>query len=97
DLHKMAAGTTAGHLLECCAQVSGGCFGDPVKKEKHVPDLARLGFPFADVQADGSIWISKLDGTGGRVDLATCKEQLLYELHDPAEYITPDCVLDVTD
>jgi hypothetical protein len=95
DWPRMAAATAAGHLLECAAQVSGGCFGDPGKKD--VPDLARLGFPFADMTADGAFWISKVDGTGGRVDLATCKEQLLYELHDPAEYITPDCVLDVTD
>jgi hypothetical protein len=95
DWPRMAAGTAAGHLLECAAQVSGGCFGDPGKKD--VPDLARLGFPFADVTADGGFWISKVEGTGGRVDLATCKEQLLYELHDPAAYITPDCVLDVTD
>ena len=95
DWPRMAASTAAGHLLECAAQVSGGCFGDPGKKD--VPDLARLGFPFADVAADGRFWISKVEGTGGRVDLATCKEQLLYELHDPAAYITPDCVLDVTD
>jgi hypothetical protein len=94
DWPRIAAGTAAGHLLECCAQVSGGCFADPGKKE--VRDLARLGFPFADVTADGTFWISKLDDTGGRVDLATCKEQLLYEMHDPAEYITPDCVLDIT-
>jgi hypothetical protein len=90
DWRLLAAGTAAGHLLECCAQVSGGCFGDPGKK-------ARLGVPFADVAADGGVWIGKLEGSGGRVDLATCKEQLLYELHDPAEYITPDCVLDVTE
>ena len=95
DWPRMAAGTTAGHLLECCAQVSGGCFADPGKKE--VKDLARLGFPYADIAADGTIWISKLEDAGGRVDLATCKEQLLYEMHDPAEYITPDCVLDITD
>jgi hypothetical protein len=95
DWPRIAAGTAAGHLLECCAQVSGGCFADPGKKD--VPDLARLGFPYADVAADGAFCISKLEGSGGRVDLATCKEQLIYELHDPAEYITPDCVLDVTD
>jgi hypothetical protein len=93
DWPLIAAGTAAGHLLECCAQVSGGCFADPGKKEVH--DLARLGFPFADISADGSFWISKLQDSGGRVDLATCKEQLIYELHDPAEYITPDCVLDI--
>jgi acyclic terpene utilization AtuA family protein len=95
DWPLMAAATAAGHLLECAAQVSGGCFGDPGKKE--VPDLARLGFPYADMTAEGGFWISKTEGSGGRVDLATCKEQLLYELHDPAAYITPDCVLDLTD
>lgn len=95
DIPRIAAGTAAGHLLECCAQVSGGCFADPGKKE--VYDLARLGFPYADISEDASFWISKLEGTGGRVDLATCKEQLLYELHDPANYITPDCVLDITE
>lgn len=95
DWPRLASGTAAGHLLECCAQVSGGCFADPGRKE--VPDLARLGFPFADVAADGRFWIGKLADAGGRVDLATCKEQLLYELHDPAAYITPDCVLDITD
>ena len=95
DWPRLASGTAAGHLLECCAQVSGGCFADPGKKEVH--DLARLGFPYADVHADGRFWISKLADSGGRVDLATCKEQLLYELHDPAQYITPDCVLDITD
>jgi hypothetical protein len=62
-----------------------------------VPDLARLGFPYADVADDGRFWVSKLADAGGRVDLATCKEQLLYEVHDPAAYITPDCVLDITD
>ena len=95
DMSRMAVGTAMGHLLECCAQVSGGCFADPEKKP--VDDLARLGFPFADITGDAGVWISKLDGTGGRVDLATCKEQLIYEIHDPANYITPDCVLDVTD
>jgi hypothetical protein len=95
DLQRLAAGTAAGHLLECCAQVSGGCFGDRLGG-KDVPDLARLGFPFADIDADGSVVIGKLDGTGGRVDVATCTEQLLYEIHDPADYITPDCVLDIT-
>ena len=95
DYPKVAAGIALGHLLECSAQVSGGCFADPGKKEVH--DLARLGFPFADVAADGNFWIGKLDGTGGRVDLATCKEQLLYEVHDPADYVTADCVLDITE
>ena len=95
DWPRIGAATALGHLLECCAQVSGGCFADPVMKP--VKDLARLGFPFADMTADGSFSVSKLEDAGGRVDLATCKEQLLYELHDPYEYITPDCILDVTE
>jgi hypothetical protein len=95
DWARMASGTAAGHLLECSAQVSGGCFADPGTKD--VPDLARLGFPYADVAGDGRFWVSKLADSGGRVDLMTCKEQLLYELHDPSAYITPDCVLDITE
>jgi len=94
DWDRIAAGTAAGHLLECCAQVSGGCFAAPGRKA--VPDLARLGFPYVDMLADGDFTVSKLKDTGGRVDLATCKEQLIYEMHDPASYITPDCVLDIT-
>jgi hypothetical protein len=90
----MAAGTLAGHLLECTASVSGGCFADPGKKE--VEDLARLGYPLGEIASDGSVVITKLDRNGGRVDVATCTEQLIYEIHDPAEYITPDCVLDIT-
>jgi acyclic terpene utilization AtuA family protein len=94
DLAKIAQGTAAGHLLECTASVTGGCFGWPGKKD--VPDLANNGFPFADVGADGSIVIGKTPGTGGRLDAMTCTEQLIYEIHDPTAYITPDCVLDIT-
>lgn len=94
DYPRLAAGTVAGHLLECAAQVTGGYFMYPGRK--NVPDLARLGFPFADVTADGRVTIGKPDVAGGRVDTATCTEQLLYEMHDPAAYITPDCVLDIT-
>lgn len=95
DWPRLAAGTLVGHLLECGAQVCGGCFGEPGVKD--VPDLARLGFPFADVDAAGGFSVSKLARAGGRVDRATVLEQLLYELHDPAAYVTPDCVLDVTE
>jgi hypothetical protein len=94
DLPKLAQGTAAGHLLECTASVTGGCFGWPGKKD--VPDLARNGYPFADADADGSIRIGKTPGTGGRLDVMTCTEQLIYEMHDPEAYITPDCVLDIT-
>ena len=95
DLPKIAQGTAAGHLLECAASVSGGCFGWPGIKD--VPDLARVGFPFADVRPDGSIRIGKTPGSGGRLDVMTCTEQQIYEIHDPSAYITPDCILDITD
>jgi len=95
DWPLVAAGTVAGHLLECSGSVTGGCFAWPGKKE--VEGLARLGFPLADISADGSVHISKPVGSGGRVDVMTCTEQLIYEMHDPANYITPDCVLDITD
>ena len=94
DLDRLAAGTAAGHLLECTASVTGGCFGWPGVKD--VPDLANNGFPFADATADGGITIGKTPGTGGRLDVATCTEQLIYEMHDPTDYITPDCRLDIT-
>jgi len=84
--------TVAGHLLECAGQVTGGYFADPGFKD--VPALARLGFPIAEVQADGSFVITKVADSGGGVTIATCKEQLLYELHDPRSYITPDVVAD---
>jgi hypothetical protein len=95
DLDLMAAGTLVGHLLECGSQVSGGFFADPGVKD--VPDTANIGFPIAEVEADGSFVITKAQGTGGVVDLRTVKEQLLYEIHDPAAYLTPDVTLDITD
>ena len=91
---RLAQGTAAGHLLECAGQVSGGYFADPGVKD--VPGLARLGFPFADVTAAGAVTIGKCAGSGGRIDAATCTEQLLYEVDDPAAYVTPDCVLDLS-
>ena len=94
DYPKLANGTLAGHLLECSGQLTGGCFADPGKKE--VDDLAGLGYPLADVWSDGRVEVSKTPGSGGRLDIATCTEQLLYEMHDPTAYITPDCVLDVS-
>lgn len=94
DLDRMAAGTLVGHLLECGSQVTGGYFADPGFKD--VPSPETIGFPIAEVQADGSFVVTKPEGTGGLVDLRTVREQLLYEIHDPAAYLTPDVVLDIT-
>lgn len=93
DWDRLAAGTMAGHLLECGAQVCGGYFADPGLKD--VPDLAHVGFPIAECEADGRFTLTKAQGTGGCVDLRTVKEQLLYEIHDPGAYLTPDVVADI--
>jgi len=92
DWEKLGKGTLVGHLLECGGQVTGGYFADPGYKD--VPRLAELGFPIAEVSASGDAVITKVDGSGGLVSLATCKEQMLYEIHDPSAYLTPDCVAD---
>src|SRR5215831_45520 len=92
DLAKLGAGTLVGHLMECGMQITGGYFADPGMKD--VPDLSHCGYPIADVAADGGAVITKLPGTGGRVNEATVKEQLLYEVHDPAAYLTPDVTAD---
>ncbi|MEY2618445.1 MAG: hypothetical protein RL522_1447 [Pseudomonadota bacterium] len=94
DWDALAGATMAGHLLECGAQVSGGYFADPGLKD--VPGLEDVGFPIAEIAADGSCIITKASGTGGLVDCRTVKEQLLYEVHDPAAYLTPDVVADIT-
>jgi hypothetical protein len=96
DYPLLAQGTAMGHLLECGAQLTGGCFADPTRPEKHVPDLADLGMPVAEIDASGGFSVTKLAGTGGRIDRRTCTEQLFYEVHDPACYLTPDCTLDMT-
>lgn len=94
DWDALAGATMAGHLLECGAQVSGGYFADPGRKD--VPGLEDVGFPIAEIEADGSAIVTKASRTGGLVDCRTVKEQLLYEVHDPAAYITPDVVADIT-
>ena len=94
DWDRLAAGTLVGHLLECGAQVTGGYFADPGYKE--VPRPEAIGFPIAEVSADGTAVITKPPGTGGCVTVRTVTEQVLYEVHDPAAYMTPDVVLDVT-
>jgi Acyclic terpene utilisation family protein AtuA len=92
DWPVLGAGTLVGHLMECAAQITGGYFADPGYKD--VPDLADVGFPIAEVAADGSAVITKLADAGGLVSERTVKEQLLYEVHDPAAYVTPDVVAD---
>ncbi|PWW00349.1 uncharacterized protein DUF1446 [Hoeflea marina] len=92
DWTRLGRGTLVGHLLECSAQVTGGYFADPGRK--HVPDLARIGFPLAEVDGDGNATITKVAGSGGRVSRASCIEQLLYEIHDPARYLQPDVAAD---
>jgi hypothetical protein len=92
DWAKLGKGTIVGHLLECAGQITGGYFADPGYKE--VPGLSRLGFPLAEVDEAGDAVITKVKGSGGAVTLATCKEQLLYELHDPSSYLQPDVIAD---
>jgi hypothetical protein len=92
DWNLLGQGTVAGHLLECAGQITGGYFADPGYKD--VADLARLGFPIGEVGEDGSLVVTKVTGSGGAVTAQTCKEQLLYEVHDPTKYFQPDVVAD---
>ncbi|GAB6085443.1 acyclic terpene utilization AtuA family protein [Alkaliphilus crotonatoxidans] len=94
DYDRIGKGIMTGHLLECAGQITGGYFADPGLKD--VPELWNLGFPIAEISEDGEVVITKVEGTGGQVTTATCKEQLIYEIHDPAAYITPDGVADYT-
>jgi hypothetical protein len=92
DWNLLGKGIVAGHLLECAGQVTGGYFADPHFKD--VENLARLGFPIGEVGEDGSLIITKVEGSGGAVTAQTCKEQLLYEVHDPVRYLQPDVTAD---
>ena len=92
DWNLLGQGTVAGHLLECAGQITGGYFADPGYKD--VAGLARLGFPIGEVGEDGSLVITKVAGSGGAVTAQTCKEQLLYEVHDPETILQPDVVAD---
>jgi hypothetical protein len=92
DWTRLGKGVLVGHLLECAGQVTGGYFADPGFRD--VPDLAHLGFPLAEVDASGDTVITKVPGSGGCVTVATCTEQLLYEIEDPARYLQPDVVAD---
>ncbi len=91
---RLAKGTSVGHLLECAGQLTGGYFVDPGHKD--VQDLDRLGFPLAEVHEDGSAVLTKLDGSGGVLNMQTCREQILYEVMDPTSYLTPDVTADFT-
>lgn len=94
DHERVGAGSAIGHLMECGAQVTGGYFADPGLKD--VPEPWNLAFPIAEVDAEGGVILSKVEGTGGMISLQTVKEQMLYEVHDPENYITPDVVVDFT-
>ncbi len=94
DWQRLGRATAIGHLLECAGQVTGGYFAEPGLKD--IPNLAQLGFPWCDVDADGNGTLGKVAGTGGALTLRTAKEQLLYEVTDPGGYITPDVVADFT-
>jgi hypothetical protein len=93
DWNRLAAGTIAGHIIECGAQASGG---NCQFEWRNIPDLANVGFPIAEASGDGTFVITKHDRTGGRINIPSIKEQLVYEMGDPHEYITPDCVADFT-
>lgn len=95
EYDKLAKGIVAGHLLECGAQVCGGYYADPGYKD--VPDLWNIGFPIADIYEDGEINLSKLEKSGGVISTETCKEQLIYEIHDPESYLTPDVIADFSE
>lgn len=94
DLGKIGQATLLGHLLECAGQVTGGYFADPGYKD--VEGLEVLGFPIAEIDELGEFIITKVEGSGGEISLRTCKEQLLYEITDPSNYITPNAIVDFT-
>ena len=88
----MGQAVLVGHLLECAGQVTGGYYADPGVKD--VPDLYKLGFPLIEVSEDGSFVVTKVEGAGGLVSVDTCKEQTIYEIHNPKAYLTPDATAD---
>ncbi len=95
DWHRLAQGVAVGHLLECSGQGAGGNFGSAGAWAK-VPDFTHIGYGIAEVRDDGDAVIGKAPGTGGRISFHTLRQQLLYEVHDPHAYVTPDVVLDMS-
>ncbi|MBV8904591.1 MAG: DUF1446 domain-containing protein, partial [Acidobacteriia bacterium] len=93
EYDRLAAGTIAGHIVECGAQTTGG---NSQVDWQTIPDLANIGYPIVEAEPDGAFVITKHPGTGGRVNSHVVKEQLLYELGDPKSYLTPDCSADFT-
>ena len=94
DWNLLGQGQVCADMVECGANVSGGFFADPGYKD--VPDLGNLGYPYLEMTADGGGVVAKVEGTGGVINRSICTEQMLYEIHDPANYITPDVVVDFT-
>ena len=94
DWNLLGQGQVCADMVECGANVSGGFFADPGYKD--VPALGNLGYPYLDMTPDGGCVVAKVDGTGGLINRAICTEQMLYEIHDPADYVTPDVVVDFT-
>ena len=92
DADQLGQCVLAGHLLECGGQVTGGYYADPGYKD--VEDLDNLGFPLVEFDETGRFILTKVEGTGGLVSVHTCKEEMLYEIHNPAAYLTPDCIAD---
>ena len=92
DWGRLGQGTAVGHLLECAGQLTGGYFADPGYKD--VPGLDRLGFPIAEIEETGEAILAKPAGSGGLLTIRNCKEQILYEVQDPAQYLTPDVTAD---
>jgi len=95
DWSRLSAGVVCGHLMECSVQCTGGYFADP--PYKNVPKIKDIGFPLTIVDENGRGVVTKVEGTGGLVTPASCKEQLLYEVHDPRNYITPDVIADFSE
>ncbi|MFN8002514.1 MAG: acyclic terpene utilization AtuA family protein [Acidobacteriota bacterium] len=93
DWDKLSAGTIAGHIIECGAQTTGG---NHQVDWQSIPDFWNIGYPIVEASEDGSFVVTKHPNTGGRVSLATVTEQLMYEMGDPHNYITPDCIADFT-